>query len=294
MASTASPTASRTSRPAAFFLDWGLKLVREARNALDFREPERLRACIVADRRRSVAAAGVEAGSTLREVIWGVIAKPTSRRCGRVPAVRPERHRSPLPHVAQARVASRARRPMSGAMRAAHRHAEPGLRARRAGRGRPCRVLHRLLDETDEVLCSSASASSLRPLSRPRPFLRCAARGGHHDLFLLQLPDGKRGLNHVAFTVRDIHEVFGGGLAISRCGWTTQIGPGRHPVSSACSGTSSARPAAGRVLRGRGRAHGSWQPRDFDAEPRTMFAEWAVDGGIDGNTHRQAGGPQGG
>ena len=35
-------------------------------------------------------------------------------------------------------------------------------------------------------------------------FLRCSARGGHHDLFLLQTPEAKRGLNHVAFTVRDI------------------------------------------------------------------------------------------
>lgn len=64
-------------------------------------------------------------------------------------------------------------------------------------------------------------------------FLRCSARGGHHDLFLLQTPEAQRGLNHVAFTVRDIHEVFGGGLHISRCGWETQLGPGRHPISSA-------------------------------------------------------------
>ena len=33
--------------------------------------------------------------------------------------------------------------------------------------------------------------------------------------------------------MRDIHEVFGGGMHIDRCGWETQLGPGRHPVSSA-------------------------------------------------------------
>ena len=55
-------------------------------------------------------------------------------------------------------------------------------------------------------------------------FMRCAPHGGHHDLFLLALPNGKRGLNHVAFTVRDIHEVFGGGMHIDRCGWETQLG----------------------------------------------------------------------
>ncbi|MET5116780.1 glyoxalase, partial [Burkholderia pseudomallei] len=46
-------------------------------------------------------------------------------------------------------------------------------------------------------------------------------------------PTAKRGLNHVAFTVRDIHEGFGGGMHVSRCGWRTQLGPGRHPGSSA-------------------------------------------------------------
>ena len=52
-------------------------------------------------------------------------------------------------------------------------------------------------------------------------------------MFLLQPPVPKRGLHHVAFAVRDIHEVFGGGLHISQCGWETELGPGRHPISSA-------------------------------------------------------------
>ena len=34
--------------------------------------------------------------------------------------------------------------------------------------------------------------------------MRCDARGGHHDLFLLSLPGKGPGLNHVAFTVRDL------------------------------------------------------------------------------------------
>ncbi|VFS74483.1 2,3-dihydroxybiphenyl 1,2-dioxygenase [Raoultella planticola] len=52
-------------------------------------------------------------------------------------------------------------------------------------------------------------------------FLRCGVRGGHHNLFLLQLPNRKRGLNHVAFTVRDIHEVIGGGIAMNKNAWST-------------------------------------------------------------------------
>ncbi|MFA7679341.1 MAG: glyoxalase, partial [Pigmentiphaga sp.] len=29
-----------------------------------------------------------------------------------------------------------------------------------------------------------------------------------------------------------------------------------------------------------------WEPRDFEPGP-TVFAEWAIDGGLDGNTRRQ-------
>ena len=75
-------------------------------------------------------------------------------------------------------------------------------------------------------------------------FLRTQARGGHHNLFLLKLPNRPRGLNHVAFTVRDIHEVIGGGIAMNKEKWSTFIGPGRHPIPRPISGTSTARPAA--------------------------------------------------
>ncbi len=42
-------------------------------------------------------------------------------------------------------------------------------------------------------------------------FMRCQMRGEHHNLFILNRP-GKPGVNHVAFTVSDIHEVIGGGI----------------------------------------------------------------------------------
>lgn len=118
-------------------------------------------------------------------------------------------------------------------------------------------------------------------------FMRCSAIGGHHDLFLLQLPNKAAGLNHVAFTVRDIHEVFGGGLHMSRCGWKTQLGPGRHPISSAyfwyfvnpCGGLIEYNADEDKLT-------DKWQARDFEPGP-TVFAEWAIDGGLDGNTRRQ-------
>jgi catechol-2,3-dioxygenase len=120
-------------------------------------------------------------------------------------------------------------------------------------------------------------------------FMRCAPEAGHHDLFLLQLPSAKAGLNHVAFTVRDIHEVFGGGLHFSRCGWETQLGPGRHPISSAYFWYFK-NPAGAlcEYYADEDQLTAAWQPRDFEPGP-TVFAEWAVSGGLDGHTRRQKG-----
>ena len=118
-------------------------------------------------------------------------------------------------------------------------------------------------------------------------FLRCAPAGAHHNLFLLQLPNKPAGLNHVAFAVRDIHEVFGGGLHMSRCGWKTQLGPGRHPISSAYFWYFE-NPCGGLIEYNADEDHltAAWQPRDFEPGP-TVFAEWAIEGGLDGNTRRQ-------
>lgn len=62
-------------------------------------------------------------------------------------------------------------------------------------------------------------------------FLRGGASNHHHDLFLLNV-GGKRGFHHVAFELGSIHELFGGGLNMTRHGWQTALGPGRHPISS--------------------------------------------------------------
>jgi catechol 2,3-dioxygenase-like lactoylglutathione lyase family enzyme len=118
-------------------------------------------------------------------------------------------------------------------------------------------------------------------------FLRCGPEGGHHNLFLLQLPQPKAGLNHVAFVVRDVHEVIGGGMHMSRCGWDTELGPGRHPISSAIFWYFPC-PAGALMEYYSDEDHltAEWQPRDFTPGP-TVFAEWAIKGGIDGNTRRQ-------
>ena len=118
-------------------------------------------------------------------------------------------------------------------------------------------------------------------------FLRVAARGGHHNLFLLHRPGKARGLNHVAFTVRDIQEVFGGGLAMSRAGWATFLGPGRHPISSAYFWYVRS-PAGGafEFYTNEDQLTEAWKPRELEHSVES-FTEWAVEGGIDASTRRQ-------
>lgn len=119
-------------------------------------------------------------------------------------------------------------------------------------------------------------------------FMRCAAEGWHHDLFLLKLPTRETtGLNHVAFVVRDIHEVIGGGLNMNRLKWDSFIGPGRHPVSSAYFWyVHSPLGGAFEYYTNDDYVTPAWTPRIYDYALE-LFTEWAIEGGIDSETRRQ-------
>ncbi|MGC4029293.1 MAG: VOC family protein [Steroidobacteraceae bacterium] len=118
-------------------------------------------------------------------------------------------------------------------------------------------------------------------------FLRCQIEGGHHDLFLSRSRIGKAGLNHVSFMVRDIYEAFGGGINMNRLGWETEIGPGRHPISSAvfwyirnpCG-------ALAEYYADEDYLTAAWKPREFE-RTRENFAEWSIAEGIDPTTRQQ-------
>lgn len=111
-------------------------------------------------------------------------------------------------------------------------------------------------------------------------FLRAGISEEHHNLFFFN-PDGSKGFHHAAFNVRDIHEVFGGGLHMTNRGWQTHIGPGRHPVSSAYfwyfhnpNGGAAEYDFDSDVCTS------AWQSREFEPSPES-FAEWALEGGIE-------------
>ena len=109
-------------------------------------------------------------------------------------------------------------------------------------------------------------------------FLRCAEESQHHNLFLIWSRDGNLRYHHTAYEVRDIHEVFGGGIHIDKKGWETEVGPGRHPVSSAyfwyfknpCGG-------AAEYFADSDVATAEWKPHNYKIN---RFSEWHLVDGI--------------
>lgn len=285
-----------------FFLDWGLSLAEEQADRLVF---ETLNGCrvIVAATSHPDLPPAIEPGPTLREVVWGVESEADLalyadriralpgfvQGNGRIGCTDPNGLAVRLQLTQKRDVQMQSAEYNTWDRKGRINQASPAYE-----RAQPIEVGHVVFFVKDVQACERfyvvnfGFAASDRYPERGA-FLRTAPDGGHHDIFLLQRPDKHAGLNHVAFTVRDIHEVFGGGMHISRCGWDTQLGPGRHPVSSAYFWYFK-NPAGALVeyYADEDQLTADWQPREFEPGP-TVFAEWAIDGGIDGNTRRQKG-----
>lgn len=279
-----------------FFLDWGLALTEEASDQLVF---ETLNGCrvVVAHMGQPGLPPALEAGPTLREVVWGV---ESLADLDRIAMHLDAEGRCVDPNGLTIRFQVTKKRELNIASAGFNTWQHKGrINAPSPAyeRATPIEVGHVVFFVKDVMACERFYVERFGFVASDHypgrgAFLRCAADGGHHDLFLLQRPAADAALNHVAFTVRDIHEVFGGGLHISRCGWDTQLGPGRHPVSSAYFWYFKC--PAGALIEyyaDEDQLTKEWQPRDFEPGP-TVFAEWAIDGGLDGHTRRQKN-PQG-
>lgn len=289
-----------------FFLDWGLSLAEEQADRLVF---ETLNGCrvIVAATNHPDLPPAIEPGPTLREVVWGVeseadlalyegriaqlpgFVKQGGPNGGRIGCTDPNGLAVRLQLTQKRDVQMQSAEYNTWDRKGRINQASPAYE-----RAQPIEVGHVVFFVKDVQACERFYVENFGFAASDRypergAFLRTAPDGGHHDIFLLQRPDKHAGLNHVAFTVRDIHEVFGGGMHISRCGWDTQLGPGRHPVSSAYFWYFK-NPAGALVeyYADEDQLTADWQPREFEPGP-TVFAEWAIDGGLDGNTRRQKG-----
>lgn len=283
----------------AFFLDFGLKLVRETPDALDF---ETLNGCEVRVRRSDDPSLPppIEAGPTAREVVWSAQSQQDMdalrARMQGAPGFREEDGTLFCTDPNGLAVGVRITRKREIAITGAPANTwDKAARVDQASpvydRAEPIEVGH-VVFFTDKLAQVTQFYEDIGFCMSDRypgrgHFLRTSERGGHHDMFLLQTPDSKPGLNHVAFAVRDIHEVFGGGMNMSRCGHETQLGPGKHPISSAFFWYFKS-PAGALVeyYADEDVLTENWKPRDFTPGP-DVFAEWAITGGIDGVTRRQ-------
>ncbi|SFD95632.1 Catechol-2,3-dioxygenase [Pseudomonas citronellolis] len=292
-----------------FFEDWGLSLVEERADQVVF---ETLNGCrvVVAALDKPGLPPAIEPGSTVREVVWGVASADDlalyASRIATAPGFVEGGGRIGCtdPNGLAIRLQVTRKRELVLEECGAHNTWNSKARINQPSpvyeRATPVEVGHVVFFVKDVNACEAFYREAFGFQTSDRypdrgAFLRTAEEGGHHDLFMLQLPAPRAGLNHVAFTVRDINEVFGGGMHIARCGWDTEIGPGRHPVSSAFFWYFK-NPAGALVeyYADEDQLTGDWQPRSFEPGP-TVFAEWAIAGGLDGVTRRQKGaeGPQG-
>lgn len=284
-----------------FFLDWGLKLVREGDKFLDFETQNGAEVFIRHLDDPDLPPQRIEQGSTLRQVIWSTDNDAGMDHCRQIMRSAPEFSEAdgmlncvdPIGLAIAVRKSHKRDIKVEGA---AANTWDKSVRIDQPSpnydRAIPIEIGH-IVFFTDKLEVATAFYEKIGfKLSDSYPgygtFLRTSERGGHHNLFYLQLPNGKCGLNHVAFKVRDIHEVFGGGMQMSRCGWNTQLGPGKHPISSAFfwyfhnpAGALVEYYADEDILTE------AWEPREFTPGP-TVYADWAITGGIDGNTRRQA------
>jgi hypothetical protein len=74
---------------------------------------------------------------------------------------------------------------------------------------------------------------------------------------------------------------------MTRQQWTTFIGPGRHPVSSAYFWyVNSPLGGAFEYYTNEDYLTEAWQPREMQHSLES-FTEWAIEGGIDADTRRQ-------
>ncbi|MGE8321405.1 MAG: VOC family protein, partial [Comamonas sp.] len=285
-----------------FFLDWGLSLADEQADRLVFETLNGCRVIVAASNHPGLPPA-IEAGPTLREVVWGVQSEADlalyEGRIAQLPGFVKQGGRIGCtdPNGLAVRLQVTQKRDVevqSAEYNTWNRKNRIDQASPAYERAQPIEVGHVVFFVKDVQACERFYVDNFGFAASDRypergAFLRTAPDGGHHDIFLLQRPDKHAGLNHVAFTVRDIHEVFGGGMHISRCGWDTQLGPGRHPVSSAYFWYFK-NPAGALVeyYADEDQLTADWQPREFEPGP-TVFAEWAIDGGLDGNTRRQKG-----
>ena len=271
-----------------FLDDWGLRKIRSAGFGADYACVDRSQVLV----RRAESPElpqPIEPGSTLRELVWGVSSaralEAIAANLGRDRSVT-EDSRGTLHSVDDNglgiafRVTRRKRlKTRPGAFNAPGSVQRLDRPAPYYDRALPQEISHVVLgvpdiDAVERFYCKRLGfLVSDRYVGRA-VFLRASPAGNHHHLFVLNSGDRAVHFNHIAFKVRDIHEVIGGGQALAARGWETHAGPGRHYPSSACFWYfKSPLGGAAEYAADEDMVTARWRPRRFVMSPEN-FSEW--------------------
>ncbi|HET7766386.1 MAG TPA: VOC family protein [Burkholderiales bacterium] len=271
-----------------FLDDWGLGRLRSGRSGADFACADRSEVSVrPLDSPRLPPA--VEAGPTLREIVWGVGGRRALDAIGRNLARDRTVSEDPDGTVHSTDDTGLAigfrvtrRRPLK-ARPAAFNAPGCAVRVNRGApyyeRALPQEISHVVLGVPDiraveRFYCKRLGFRVSDRYVGRAVFLRASPAGNHHHLFVLNSADRKVHFNHIAFKVRDIHEVIGGGQALAARGWETHAGPGRHYPSSACFWYfKSPLGGAAEYAADEDMVTARWRPRRFVMSPE-KFSEW--------------------
>lgn len=276
-----------------FWSDFGLSEVSAAPDRIVFETAEGTTVVLRPQTSADLPAAPAELPNTVRQVVWGVQDRADLERiaaaCADVPGFIAHDDAvymtDPNGYALAFKIARRKPLPEPTEQYNAVRKA--GRRGRRATlyeKAQPQMMSHVVFfaprfKESQEFYTQRLGFQVTDSYPGRSMFFRAPGAVEHHNLFLLHLGD-KIGFHHVAFEMRSIHEVFGGGLHMTDQGWETLMGPGRHPVSSAYF-WYFVNPAGGA-------AEYDWDSdvitEDWEAREwptaNTTFAEWLVPDGV--------------
>lgn len=268
-----------------YFQDWGVPLAERGAHGADFRLPSGQTILLRQASDKSLPATA-ESGSTLREIVWGVINARSLRAIG-TELARDREVKADRDGTLHSRdecgfaIAFRTTRPAKKkpAKKAPPRMNHPFDPERRA---RPQRVGHIVYTVRKDDLAKGSAFYQKRlgfRLSDATPggdFLRCSGTHDHHSLFLLSRPD-RRAFNHIAFEVGGgLDEIILGGKFMLDRGWQPDSPVGRHILGSNLFWYFN-NPSGGRTeyYADMDQMDDKWKPRVWKTHPG--FAMWTLD-----------------
>ena len=266
-----------------YFEDWGLSLVVRGTRGADFRLPsgQTIQIRQAADKTLPATA---EAGSTLREIVWGVDSARSLRAIGAELARDREvtagadgtlhaRDESGFA-IAFRRSAVKAPRKKPEPPRMNHPF-DPERRARPRRMGHVVYLVAKSDLEKATAFYCKRLGFRLSDGTTGGNFLRCEGTNDHHSLFLLSRPD-RRAFDHVAFEVRGIDEIILGGKFMKSRGWQANTPVGRHILGSNLFWYFN-NPCGGRTeyYADMDQLDDRWKPRIWETHPG--YAMWVLD-----------------